>query len=92
LYFGRHYCLHLCESDDNSKHSYLTTYIVKERHIIIPKFIAARITNLTVITISNRSGDCRDELVWAAEWLYRASDDNTYFNTAESLYNKFGLQ
>jgi len=38
------------------------------------------------------SGDYRDELVWAAAWLYRATNDNTYLNTAESLYTQFGLQ
>lgn len=38
------------------------------------------------------SGDYKDELVWAAAWLYRATNDNTYLNTAESLYNEFGLQ
>nr|AFD33365.1 endoglucanase [Macrotermes barneyi] len=38
------------------------------------------------------SYDYRDELVWAAAWLYRATNDNTYLNTAESLYNEFGLQ
>jgi endoglucanase len=32
-----------------------------------------------------------DELVWAAAWLYRATNDTTYLNTAESLYNEFGL-
>jgi len=62
-----------------------------EHHIIIPIFIAARITNLTFLTISYRSSDYKDELVWAAVWLYRATNDNTYLNTAESLYNEFGL-
>nr|1KS8_A Chain A, Endo-b-1,4-glucanase [Nasutitermes takasagoensis]1KSC_A Chain A, Endo-b-1,4-glucanase [Nasutitermes takasagoensis]1KSD_A Chain A, Endo-b-1,4-glucanase [Nasutitermes takasagoensis] len=38
------------------------------------------------------SADYRDELVWAAAWLYRATNDNTYLNTAESLYDEFGLQ
>jgi hypothetical protein len=60
-------------------------------HIIIPIFIAAKITNLTFLKISYRSSDYRDELVWAATWLYRATNDNTYLNTAESLYNEFGL-
>jgi hypothetical protein len=32
-----------------------------------------------------------DELVWAAAWLYRATNDTTYLNNAESLYNEFGL-
>jgi len=63
-----------------------------EHHIIIPIFIAARITNLTFLTISYRSSDYKDELVWAAVWLYRATNDNTYLNTAESLYEEFGLQ
>ena len=77
---------------DISNLSYLPTYIAKEHHITIPIFIAARITNITFLTISYRSGDYRDELVWAAAWLYRATNDNTYLNTAESLYNEFGLQ
>nr|AGP76413.1 endo-beta-1,4-glucanase 2 [Microtermes pallidus] len=38
------------------------------------------------------SSDYRDELVWAAAWLYRATNDSTYLNNAESLYNQFGLQ
>nr|AAU20853.2 endogenous cellulase [Reticulitermes flavipes] len=37
------------------------------------------------------SGDYKDELVWAAAWLYRATNDNTYLTKAESLYNEFGL-
>lgn len=71
---------------------YLHTYIAKHHHIIIPIFITARISNLTFLTISYRSYDYRDELVWAAAWLYRATNDSTYLNTAESLYNEFGLQ
>jgi hypothetical protein len=38
------------------------------------------------------SWDFRDELVWAAAWLFRATNNNTYLNTAERLYNEFGLQ
>jgi hypothetical protein len=53
--------------------------------------MAARITNLTFLTISYRSSEYKDELVWAAAWLYRATNDTTYFNTAESLYTQFGL-
>jgi hypothetical protein len=30
--------------------------------------------------------------VWAATWLYRATNDTKYLNTAESLYNESGLQ
>jgi hypothetical protein len=48
--------------------------------------------NLTFLTISYRSGDYKDELVWGAVWLYGATKDNNYLNTAESLYNEFGLQ
>jgi endoglucanase len=44
------------------------------------------------LTISCRSWDYKDELVWAAAWLYRATNDNTYLNITESLYNEFGLQ
>jgi hypothetical protein len=77
---------------DISKRSYLPTYIAKEHHILIPIFMAASIFNLTFLTISYRSWDYNDELVWAAAWLYRATNDNTYLNTAESLYNEFGLQ
>jgi len=54
--------------------------------------MAARTSNLTFLTISYRSSDYRDELVWAAAWLYRATNDNTYLNTAQSLYNQYGLQ
>ena len=92
MYFGRHYCLSIYESGDISKSTCLPTYIAKEHHIIIPIFIAARITNLTFLTISYRSGDYKDELVWAAAWLYRVTNDRTYLNTAESLYDEFGLQ
>nr|AGP76437.1 endo-beta-1,4-glucanase 4 [Sphaerotermes sphaerothorax] len=38
------------------------------------------------------SADYRDELVWAAAWLYRATNDSSYLNTAESLFKEFGLQ
>ena len=72
--------------------SYVSTYIGKEHHIIIPIFIAARITNLTFLTISFRSYDYRDEIVWAAAWLYRATNEASYLTTAESLYTQFGLQ
>jgi hypothetical protein len=43
------------------------------------------------IPICNRSGDYKDELVWAAVWLYRATNDNTYLTKAEQLYSDFGL-
>jgi len=76
---------------DISNRSYLPTYIAKEHHITIPIFIAARLSNLTFLTISYRSSGYKDELVWAAAWLYRATNDNTYLDTAESLYNEFGL-
>jgi hypothetical protein len=59
---------------------------------MIPIFIAAIITNLTFLTISDRSWDYKDELVWAAVWLYRATNDNNCLHTAESLYTEFGLQ
>jgi hypothetical protein len=88
LYFGRIYCNISIIQDDISNRPYLA----KEHHIIISIFIAARISNLTFLTISYRSSDYKDELVWAAAWLYRATNDNTYLNTAESLYNEFGLQ
>jgi hypothetical protein len=77
---------------DFSNHFYLPTYISKEHHILIPIFIAERITNLTFLTISYRSGDYRDELVWATAWLYRATNDTTYLKTAESLYTEFDFQ
>jgi hypothetical protein len=67
---------------DFSNRSYLPTYIAEENHIIIPIFIATRITNLTFVTISYKSWDYRDELVWRAAWLY----------TAGSLYKEFSLR
>jgi hypothetical protein len=30
--------------------------------------------------------------VWAAVWLYKATNDTTYLTKAEDLYNEFGLQ
>ena len=54
--------------------------------------MAAGTSNLTFLTISYRSSDYRDELVWAAAWLYRATNHNNYLKTSESLYNEFGLQ
>jgi hypothetical protein len=54
--------------------------------------MAASIFNLTFLTISYRSWDYKDELVWAAVWLYGATNDSIYLNTAESFYNEFGLQ
>jgi hypothetical protein len=77
---------------DISNRSYLPIYSVKGHHITIPIFVAAKITNLTFLTISYRSWDFRDELVWAAAWLFRATNNITYLNTAESLYNQFGLE
>jgi hypothetical protein len=77
---------------DISNYSYLATYIAKEHHIIIPIFIVARITNLTFLTTPYRSWDFRDEIVWAAAWLFRATNENSYLTTAESLYSQFGLQ
>ena len=68
-----------------------TVFIAKEQITIIPIFIDGRITKLTFLTISYRSWDYKDELVWAATWLYRATNDSTYLNTAESLYKEFGL-
>ncbi|PNF36366.1 hypothetical protein B7P43_G18040 [Cryptotermes secundus] len=38
------------------------------------------------------SGDYKDELVWGAVWLYRATNDSSYLTTAEQQYNEFGLQ
>jgi hypothetical protein len=32
-----------------------------------------------------------DELVWAAAWIARATDDSSYLATAERLYNEFGF-
>ena len=54
--------------------------------------MAAGTSILTFLTISYRSSDYRDELVWAATWLYKATNNNTYLNTAQSLYNQYGLQ
>ena len=83
----------MCESAhfDISNCSYLPTNTAKNHHIIIPMFMAAGVTNLTFLTNSYRTWDYRDELVWAAAWLYRATNDTTNLNTAESLYNEFGL-
>ena len=77
---------------DISNLSYLPTYIAKGYHIIIPIFIARRFTNLSFVTISYRPWDYRDELVWVAVWLYRATNNTTYLNTPESLYTQFDLQ
>jgi hypothetical protein len=92
LYRGRIYSLHICESARHFE-PFVSTYIhCKQHHIKIPIFIAAKITNLTFLIISYRSSDYKDELVWAAAWLFWATNDTTYLNTAESLYNEFGLQ
>ncbi|KAF4522311.1 hypothetical protein B566_EDAN010475 [Ephemera danica] len=34
----------------------------------------------------------QDELVWAAIWLYRLTNEETYLKNAEALYNDFKLQ
>lgn len=62
------------------------------RDAVYFKVRAFRATSLTFILLSYRSGDYKDELVWGAVWLYRATNDNTYLTTAEQLYNEFGLQ
>lgn len=36
------------------------------------------------------SGD-EDELVWAALWLYRATDDENYLKRAKDMYRSFKL-
>ena len=36
------------------------------------------------------SGD-EDELVWAALWLYRATDDQDYLKRAKEMYKSFRL-
>ena len=33
----------------------------------------------------------KDELVWGAAWLYRATQDQRYLSKAEQYYSKFGL-
>jgi hypothetical protein len=92
LNFSRLYCYIPAIQHHISNRSHLPTFIAKEHHVIIPIVMATRISNLTFLTISYRSSDYRDELVWAAAWLYRATNDTTYLNIAESLYNEFGLQ
>ena len=32
-----------------------------------------------------------DELVWAATWLYRATNNVTYLNDAEAKFTQFGM-
>jgi len=44
-----------------------------------------------IYIISYRSGDYKDELVRAAAWLSRATNDSTYLSKAESLYNELCL-
>jgi hypothetical protein len=66
-------------------------YFAKDNNIIIPIVMTARFTNLTFLTISYRSWDYKDELVCAAAWLYRATNDNTYLSTADLLHKVFGL-
>nr|AGP76407.1 endo-beta-1,4-glucanase 2 [Globitermes sulphureus] len=48
--------------------------------------------SITVARNFYASADYQDELVWAAAWLYRATNDSSYLSNAESLYNEFGLQ
>ncbi|RMX51380.1 hypothetical protein pdam_00011347, partial [Pocillopora damicornis] len=38
-----------------------------------------------------KSGGYKDELVWGAAWLYRATRDRKYLTLAESLYKKYYL-
>ena len=33
----------------------------------------------------------KDELVWGAAWLYRATNDRSYLAKAEKYYNEFGM-
>ncbi|XP_050707727.1 uncharacterized protein LOC126992936 [Eriocheir sinensis] len=33
-----------------------------------------------------------DELVWAATWLYRATNDNSYLDKAKNYWDEFGIQ
>ena len=38
-----------------------------------------------------RSYTYKDELVWGASWLYRATGNKTYLNTAEQLYKDLDI-
>lgn len=38
-----------------------------------------------------QSSDYKDELVWAAAWLYLATNDQKYLNDATQLYDQLGL-
>ena len=38
-----------------------------------------------------RSWGYEDELVWAAAWLYKATEDSAYLDKAEQYYNDFNL-
>ena len=39
-----------------------------------------------------KSWDYKDELAWAAAWIYRATRSPTWKSTAEQLYGEFGIQ
>lgn len=41
--------------------------------------------------LSCRSNDYSDELVWAASWLYRATNDSRYRTDAERFFNEYNL-
>merc|ERR1719197_629679 len=39
-----------------------------------------------------KSWDYKDELAWAAAWIFRATRSPTWKSTAEKLYGEFGIQ
>jgi hypothetical protein len=47
--------------------------------------------NERVFPLYIRSYSYDDELVWGAIWLYRATGNISYLNTAERLYKTFEL-
>jgi len=46
---------------------------------------------VTVFPHCGRSYSYKDELVWGAVWLYRATGNKTYLNTAEQLYKDLDI-
>jgi hypothetical protein len=92
LCFGRLYCRHFCDWA-RLFGPFVSTHIHRQRGSHHDPHIYCHNNHQShILTISYRSADYRDELVWAAAWLYRATNDNSYLNTAESLYDEFGLQ
>lgn len=61
----------------------------RKRKMILPEYLSYYVKLIKMP--NSRSNEFSDELVWAASWLYRATDDSRYRIEAETLFNEYSL-